>query len=277
MFERLWFLMLGSVFLCVCAMPVEAASSSPQLEAALVSVRALSRQQQWSQVATQAQDAIQSAKAEQFPVQYAQLHVYLGIALHQQGYRSLAFSAFERALIWNPRVSLPPDVSSGVQNLFASAQKQKQGSTATATTQKSETSSTIASTQPESTRVHVGWIIGWVSVAVSAAALGLGFAAGGNAYTNAQESASLAKEARSKGFSQLSTDPIVTHVHANAVMYGTMANVSYAIAGAMALGATGFFLWAILSRPRVSKKTVQMNSIPTVPQTEQNVVVLSVP
>lgn len=222
------------------------AASSPQLKAALVSIKALYGNQQWSNVVSQAQQAIQSPNASNFTNQYALLHVYLGAAFFQQKQKPLAYYAFEKALIWQPASTLPAGSSQGMQRLLASARKRlaKRGLGQVAKTAATPTNKPAPSAKGGA---HIGWILGWVSVAVAGAAIGMASVAGGNAYINAQESANLLREARQNKYSQTLMDPIVTSVHERAVTYGTIANVGYIVAGTAAAGATGFFLWAFFA------------------------------
>ncbi len=226
------------------------AASSARLKAALVQIKTLYGNQRWSNVVAEAQQAVQSPKASSYSEQYALLYIYMGAAFFQLKQRALAYHAFEKALIWQPRSMLPAGSSQRMQKLLADTRKHlaNQG---LGQAVKKDSSTTTPSKAPEAKGgAHVGVILGWVSVALAGAAIGMAGVAGGNAYINAQEAATLLRQARQQKYSQTLMDPIITSVHDRAVTYGTVANVGYIVAGTAALGATGFFLWAFLSNKK---------------------------
>lgn len=250
MVHRLWFLktITGCALLWGVgfAFPAQIWAASSH-KAALQSAQRLYQQKQWSQAAATAQRAVAAPDASSDKASTAGLYVILGASLYHSKQPVLAWSAFERALLWSRKATLPADADAGMKKLFASAQKQVRSRLGLSDGAKDATRppprrppvSAAASQRP-----HIGWILGWVSVGLTGAALGLAAVSGGNAYINAQEASNLLREARREGYSQALMDPIISSVHERAATYGTVANVSYAVAGATALGATGFFLWA---------------------------------
>ncbi len=243
MSHQLWFLAVGFFVLNgVVSHSVEGATSS-NLATSLRTVSSLYSQQQWAKAAVKAQKGLASASPSKALKQRADLYMYLGASLYQMKHRALAWSAFEKALGLSAGVKLPPGADSGLKRLFAKAKKKFRPDMEKLT-------KPLKRPKPapvQSDRVHVGWILGWVSVVLTGGALGVAAVSGGNAFVNAKEASLLMRKARENSFSQVLMEPLVTNLHGRAVTYGTVANISYGVAGATALGATGFFLWAFLA------------------------------
>lgn len=249
MSNRLWFLVVG--FLVVNGLllhNVEASSS--RLAKALRTVSSLYNQKQWARAAAKAQGALSSVTLSRYRKRCSSLYMYMGASLFQLRHKAIAWQAFQKALQLRSSAALPAGASSALRRFFGKARRKLRPKAGVA-----KPSKPPAPRPVRSGKAHIGWILGWVSVALTGGALGVAGVSGGNARVNAGEASTLMRSARRNSYTQVLMEPIINEIHGRATTYATVTNVSFGVAGGTALAATGFFLWAFLASKSKSSAT----------------------